>query len=32
MVYGNDTNLMGENLGAKKKIKTPVLGGIGRSV
>lgn len=32
MVYGNDTNFTGEILGAKKKIKVPVLGGIGRSV
>jgi hypothetical protein len=32
MVYGNHTNFMSENWDAKKKIKLPVLGGIGRSV
>ena len=32
MVYGNDTNFMGGNLGAKKRIKVPLLKGIGRSV
>jgi len=32
MLYGNDTNFMGKNLGAKKKITVPVLGDNGRSV
>lgn len=32
MVYGNDTNFMGENLDAKKKIEVTLLRGIGRSV